>query len=162
MKNEKLINSWAKLDPGDAAKDRIFEKIVEKQKDVHPVKRPRTRSHALYASAAVLICIIASGFLLLNLKTNLEKSVDTSQSPTIDNISQSPRYDSGAAFNADSSPVTGGTLPTSPAGNSFMLLAYTLADQEGGSIGMREVDILNQPDVWAVIMTNGAGYSMSA
>ena len=148
MKNEKIINAWNKLNPSSAATDRIFEKIAEKQMSKHPVKRPLFRSPLFYATAATLLCVVTFGYIFLNPKVNTDNPTGISPSVAINSINTPSGYDFGMESNIDYPSVNGDSLLNLPGSNSFMLLGYILAEQEDGSIGLREVDIIDQPDVW--------------
>lgn len=97
MKNEKVIALWNKLNLDEEGKNRIINKIKEKQKKRRPIFRTK-----MVAAIAVLICLAALGRLFAT--------------PSETNI--------------------------------FSVKAYALEQQKEGGVGLREVDLLNQPDVW--------------
>lgn len=98
MKNERIISSWDRLNPGEGEKTRIWNKIGKRQKSGSPVFRPK-----FAAVMAGIICLALAGGLLTAL---------------------------------------GNT-------NVFTVKAYALGESEDGSIELREMDLLDMPDVWA-------------
>jgi len=107
MKNEKMIASWGKLSPDEEGKNRIMNKVEEKQKKRRPAFRP-----PMAAVVATAICLA----------------------------------------------VLGGLFSTPNDANIFSVKTYAFEEQDTGSIGLREIDLLDQPDVWCGVFSDGNFY----
>jgi hypothetical protein len=65
MRNEKIVDSWDKLNPGEIEKKRILNKIEEKQGIRSPKRRP-----ALSVAVAAVLCLAIIGGIFLSPKGN--------------------------------------------------------------------------------------------
>lgn len=96
MKSEKIAASWNKLNPSEERKERMLNKINEKQNKRRPAFRP-----IMAVATAAVICLAIFGYLFLAPNDN----------------------------------------------NVFSIKAYALEELADG-IGLREIDLINQPEVW--------------
>ena len=62
MKDEKIVNAFDRLQPGDEVKNRIYFRAMQRQRN----KRPVFKAVASFAAAAAVICLLALGANLLS------------------------------------------------------------------------------------------------
>jgi len=133
MKNEKIINAWSKLDPDDSAKNRILDKIEDKQQKNQSVNKPILRFPLVLMSAAAVICFALAVYMILPLITG-----DTSKTPSdsIGVTANTPPVQDHISINPQQTHVE----------NLFMVLAYSVEPQNDGSIELRELGDMLQED----------------
>jgi len=134
MKNDKVISSLNKLNPDDTAKARILDKIEEKQQTGRAIKKPILRLPVVLASAAALLCLAVLSYAILTSIFNFRSSQNT-EHPQIDESIPSSPSDS-----IDSQP------PPDHNTNSFSLIAYSMEEQDDGTVELRELGVLLQDD----------------
>ena len=151
MKNEKIIKAWNMLDPSDTTKNRIFDRIEEKRKVKHQIKRPVFRTAALLTATAAVICVAVLGvrFLTRQGQGDPDATVAQSQQPQPQQQPQQQQQPPQSQLPPQQQqPSVSSTLQTPGSAYTFSLVAYTVHALPDGSFGLREVDLLDQPDVW--------------
>jgi len=136
MKNDEIANAYDSILPDDGAKDRVLNRIRQKQGRGHPVSRLAARvpaaaaAVAAVAAAAAVICLIVVGYMYLSPAQPQDAGnpvavmADMKNQPT-DAISQ---------------PFGNETH------NAFTFLAYAASLPDTGSDDQKEFNAGNRPD----------------
>ena len=124
MKNKKIIDAWNKIEPDSAADTRILNAILDHNHSMG-FRRPRLHPAATLAASVLVICLCVAGYIFLMQQGTSDANIETAPPQPAVNSS---------------------TLPQDK--NRFVLLTYTPEIQEDDTVMLREVDLVDQPDIW--------------
>jgi len=144
MKNDNLINAWGKLDPSEASKTRILDKVSEKIQNRYQPKRTALRYIAMIASITVVISVVIFGAVYIASQGGFVTHSGT-HAPQANG--DAPVYSQGNPGISSFSPTEqaeASKLPVQESGNAFTLLAFSFELQADGSVMLSELNILDR------------------